>query len=178
MKRYIKIPYDIEFNGMTRNKILYVLFLLKNDPDITAFRKEIYKTNQHRATKDYEEIKQEHQELLNKFRRLDIRTSKIKLPRHYKMKVKTYEQIKYYTKNELLITLWFLKKYQNTYQRTHIINIKDEVEEIFNNERREYRRIFLDTIEKLSQLEYDNNDVFIRSYVKRGKKLEIRLDEK
>lgn len=179
MKKYIKIPFNrIDFNTLTRNQILYLLNLLKNENDEIEFKKIIYGTNRHNAKADKELIVSRYRDVINEIREMDDHQDVI--DNYFKMKVSTYDIIikEQPTQNELRIILWLLIKYRTTYRRTRQFDLNGVLKELFGPTSRNYKKLFLNTLDKLMQWKYPDDSLMIKKYELNKNILTLYLDER
>jgi len=179
MKQYIKISFDIDFKLLTRNQILLCIFVLNNDDDRKqSFYSEVYGTNRARIKSDWEALNHLYGDVVQTYRDLSIKRNHV--PRYYMIKIETFDKIKEMmpTKTELLTLLWLLKKYQNTYHREQNYILNNVLKETFGNNWRIYKPRFIDAMNKLKQIEYEDDTILLENYEIKDKKLYIKLQEK
>lgn len=187
MKKYINIPYEINFNQFTLNQSILFLYTLFDEMDKKDIIKILYHKHPNRFENDLFIIK-EYSDRIKEIRRIQNFRGKIKkgdtknIPLYYKMKIETFNKIindKTITKAELLIILFILKKYMITFNRIYTFKIKDLLNEIFICENtRKYKKSLYKTLNKLMTWKYEDNSVFIKKYEINEKEIAIKLDNK
>ena len=179
MNRYIDISYDIDFNAMNRNEIMYTLFMLSNrDDERNEFEKKIYKSNRSRALADYEKIYGQYKEIIDRFRAVQ-KNEQMDIPAYYIMKQKTFDIIctNLLTRNELKILLWIMREYQITYQRIRIAD-NEVMQSLFGDSYKLYRSMFKKTLDKFISYEYDDGSKLVVAYENHRGRIKIQLDVK
>lgn len=178
MKKYIKIStkFNDKWNNLSRNQILLVLVNFANEKELSLyFVNKYYYYNKYRLEKDKNNII-EYSDIFDEMRNYDG-TSKLE-----------YNKIKYSTlkliideglnKKELLIILYFIDLYRNNFNRTYNLHISRTLNKIFKEENvRQNKKIFLDTLEKLKNWKYNDGSKFIKDYKINDKYVQIFLDK-
>lgn len=181
-KRYIKIhPKMItEWPKLSRNQILMCLVLFYSDTELlNNFKKKYYGKSKLRYLKDIKRIKEygvylnemvyynDNAELKRTYMKLKISTLKLILDNNMK-------------KQELLVMLYLLWKYQFTYRREFTIGVKELLKEVFNYERHNitpYKRVLFKTLDLLKSWVYEDGAVFVKGYTIIGDRVRIELEE-
>ena len=181
-KRYIKIhPKMItEWSKLSRNQILICLVLFYSDTELlNNFKKKYYGKSKSRYLKDVKRIKEygvylnemvyynDNAELKRTYMKLKISTLKLILDNNMK-------------KQELLVMLYLLWKYQFTYRREFTIGVKELLKEVFNYERHNitpYKRVLFKTLDLLKSWVYEDGAVFVKDYTIIGDRVRIELEE-
>ena len=169
-----------EWPKLSRNQILMCLVLFYSDTELlNNFKKKYYGKSKLRYLKDIKRIKEygvylnemvyynDNAELKRTYMKLKISTLKLILDNNMK-------------KQELLVMLYLLWKYQFTYRREFTIGVKELLKEVFNYERHNitpYKRVLFKTLDLLKSWVYEDGAVFVKGYTIIGDRVRIELEE-
>jgi len=203
MKKYIFIPRGLtkELATLTRNQILLFLFYLKNEEANEKAIKLIYNNRKERWLKDAHVIDAKYKSLILFVRSMqgkriektgDFFKDKeakqkyaLGLMKYFKMKTETYDKIvedNNILKHELLIILYILEDYQDTFNRTHIYNFKSFRESIFKDisgVKEDYlnKKIY-NTLNTIKDWKYEDGSVLLKEYELKNRNIILTYDKK
>lgn len=183
-KKYIFIPHEIDFTEFSYSQSMLICFASKNEENVTEISKLLYHGKPDRLNKDAAVIKKVHPYILtvrNWQENRDKNRDRNSAPPYYKMKVATFYKIlndKNIHKSELIIILYFLRMYKNTFKRKHEIKLKDMMTELFGENYRHFNKNLLKTLEILKSWTYEDGSVFLLDYCINRGILTVNFDKK
>ena len=186
-KIYIKIPREIDFKRLSRNKIMMMIYLLRNnkggeDERERAYREfvsKIYRTNRVRAEQDRKEILSKYGVMIKRYRDLDKHTTTKKFD-YNKIKVKTFNALceNKMTKSDLLLILWLLGPYQNNIHRVRTFKVIQLLTTIYGPSGYNKKSRLIESLENILKIKYEDGTKLLVSYDISGYYITLNLDPK